>query len=35
MPFAMSWIDLMGIVLSEVSHAEKEKCHVIALMYRN
>ena len=33
LPFAISWIDLRGITLSEISHTEKEKYHVISLIY--
>ena len=32
MPFAATWMDLGSIILSEVSQAEKEKCHMISLL---
>ena len=32
MPFAATWMDLGSIILSEVSQAEKEKCHMISLI---
>ena len=34
MPFAATWIDLEIIILSEVSQEEKDKYHMISLMYR-
>ena len=32
MPFAATWLDLEIILLSEVSHKEKEKYHMISLI---
>ena len=32
MPFATIWIDLEIIMLSEVSHMEKDKYHMILLI---
>ena len=32
MPFAATWVDLEMIILSEVSHTEKDKYHMISLM---
>ena len=34
MPFAMTWMELEGIMLSEISHIEKDKCYLISLIYR-
>ena len=31
MPFAATWIDLEGIMFSEVSHAEKDKYCLLSL----
>ena len=28
LPFAMTWVELDGITLSEVSQAEKDRCHL-------
>ena len=32
MPFAATWMDLEIIILSEVSHTEKDKYHMISLI---
>ena len=34
MPFAMTWMELEGIMISEISHIEKDKCYMISLIYR-
>ena len=31
MPFAAMWMDLKIVILSEVSHTEKDKYHIISL----
>ena len=33
MPFAATWVDLEMIILSEVSYKEKNKYHMISLIY--
>ena len=33
MPFAATWMDIEIIILSEVSQKEKDKCHMISLIY--
>ena len=33
MPFAATWMDLEIIILSEVSQKEKDKYHMIPLIY--
>ena len=33
-PFAATWMDLEIVTLSEVSQTEKDKYHMISLMYR-
>ena len=32
-PFSITWMDLEMIILSEVSQAEKDKYHMISLIY--
>ena len=32
LPFAMMWMELESIILSEVSQSEKDKYHMISLM---
>ena len=32
LPFAMTWIELEGIMLSEISHLEKDNYHMISLI---
>ena len=32
LPFVTTLMDLVGIVLSEISQLEKDKCHVISLI---
>ena len=34
LPFVTMWMDLEGIMLSEVSQAEKDKYHIISLTCR-
>ena len=34
MPFAVTWIDLEIVILSEVSQMEKDKYHIILLICR-
>ena len=33
MPLAATWMDLEIIILSKVSHTEKNKCHITSLMW--
>ena len=33
MPFATTWMDLEGIMLGEMSQAEKDKYTMLSLMY--
>ena len=33
MPFAVTWMDTESVLLSEVSQTEKEKYHMISLIY--
>ena len=33
MLFVVTWMDLKGILLSEISHKEKDKYHMISLIY--
>ena len=32
LPFVTTWMDLEGIMLSEINHIEKDKYHVILVM---
>ena len=32
LPCATAWTDLQGIMLSEMTQAEKDKCHVVSLI---
>ena len=32
LPFAMTWLELEGIMLSEISQSEKANFHMISLM---
>ena len=32
MPFAATWMELEGIMLSEISQAEKDRCHMSSLI---
>ena len=32
-PFLTAWINLGGIILSEISQSEKDKCHMISFIY--
>ena len=32
LPFATTWMELEGIMLSEISQAEKDKCQMISLI---
>ena len=32
-PFAATWMDLDIIILSEVNQKEKDKCHMLSLIY--
>ena len=32
MPFAAAWMDLVSVIMNEVSQTEKEKYHMIALI---
>ena len=34
MPFAATWMDLEFIIISEVSHKEKDKYRMISLIHR-
>ena len=34
MSFAATWMDLEGILLSEISQTEKDKCCMISLIFR-
>ena len=33
MPFAVTWMDLEIVTLSEVSQKEKDKYHMVSLIY--
>ena len=33
-PFATTWMDLVGIMVSEICHTEKEKYNMISLICR-
>ena len=33
LPFAATWMDLKGIMLSEISQTEKDRYHMISLIY--
>jgi hypothetical protein len=33
LPFMTTWVDLEDIVLSEITPAQKGKCHMILLMW--
>ena len=33
LPFATAWMELEGIMLSEISQSEKDKYHMISLIY--
>ena len=33
-PFATTWVDLEGITRSEISQTEKDKYHMITLMWK-
>ena len=35
LPFATSWMDLEGIMLSEISQTEKDKYCMISLIFEN
>ena len=35
LPFAMTWMELECIMLSEISQSEKDKYHMISLICRN
>ena len=32
LPFATAWMELEGIMLSEISQVEKDKCHMISFI---
>ena len=32
LPFVKTWMDLQGIMLSEVNQAEENKCHMISFL---
>ena len=33
LPFAIVWMDLENIMLNEISQSEKDKYHIISLIY--
>ena len=33
LPFGTTWMDLEGITLSEISQTEKDKYHMVSLIY--
>ena len=33
MPFAATWMELEGIMLSEINHSEKNRYHMFSLMW--
>ena len=33
MPFAATWMYLGTVILSEISQTEKEKCHMMSLIF--
>ena len=33
LPFATAWMDLEGILLSEISQSEKDEYHIISLIF--
>ena len=33
MPFVATWMEIEILMVSEVSQKEKDKCHVISLIY--
>ena len=33
LPIAIVWMNLENIILSEISQSEKDKCHMISLMW--
>ena len=35
LPFTTTWIKLEGIVLSEISHTEKDRYYMISLIYES
>ena len=34
MPFAVTWMDLEIVILTEVSQTENDKYHMVSLIYR-
>ena len=33
LPFATEWMNLQGIMLSEINQSEKDRCHMISFMF--